>query len=229
MCFILEVSVYMASNRWLNLPLITSCLLISEGFSPSNTSLLTSCCQLGGSISRSFSNCSSSLWLSPKAMLSNLRKQIMANSVWGLQVDNGRLANLLRMFICVWRHIGKCAYAYGGQRLALGVFFDCSSLYSFWHGLVMPGFLHGYWASALRSSYLWGKHFTSSTVTQPQGDFCIWSALSLSYTQLVPLCILRHGTWLLRPPFILTDYVECIFPFKTRTSREKALFQWKLL
>lgn len=75
MCFILEISVYMANNRWLNLPLITSCLLISEGFNPSNTSLLTSCCQLGGSISRSFSNCSSSLWLSPKAMLSNLRKQ----------------------------------------------------------------------------------------------------------------------------------------------------------
>lgn len=49
--------------------------MISQGFSPSNTSRLTSCCQLGGSVSKSFSNCSSSLWLSPKAMLSNLMKK----------------------------------------------------------------------------------------------------------------------------------------------------------
>lgn len=121
MCFILEVSVYMANNGWLNLPLITSCLLISEGFSPSNTSLLTSCCQLGGSISKSFSNCSSSLWLSPKAMLSNLRKQ---TNRWQTLFEGFKWTTEDLQMFCVCSYVYGCTYirAYGGQRLALGVF-----------------------------------------------------------------------------------------------------------
>lgn len=107
MCFILEVSVYMANNGRLNLPLITSCLLISEGFSPSNTSLLTSCCQLGGSISKSFSNCSSSLWLSPKAMLSNLRKQ---TNRWQTLFEGFKWTTEDLQMFCVCSYVYGCTY-----------------------------------------------------------------------------------------------------------------------
>lgn len=145
---------------WLNSPLITSCLLISEGFSPSSTSLLTSCCQLGGSVSRSFSNCSSSLWLSPKAMLSNLiHPQTNVKFCWGLQGDNGD-----PHIFCVCSCVYGCTYVSVHMHVEARGWLQVSSLTVLhlipFDSLVRSGFFHGSSPYELRSS-----HFNSWALT----------------------------------------------------------------